>query len=57
MPKTHCPNCDSTISMNNPREGAVIICSQCGVELEVVRTDPFVVDFTENWQEEWEEEE
>lgn len=57
MPKTHCPNCDFTISMSNPREGAVIICSQCGVELEVVRTDPFVVDFTENWQEEWEEEE
>lgn len=40
MPKTRCPNCDSVISMNKPREGAVIICPHCGVELEVIRTDP-----------------
>jgi lysine biosynthesis protein LysW len=56
MPKTRCPNCDSVISMNKPREGAVIICPHCGVELEVIRADPFAVDFTDDWQEDWEEE-
>ena len=55
MPKTRCPNCDAVIKMEKPREGAVIICNGCGVELEVVSTDPFEVDFTEDWQYEWEE--
>lgn len=54
-PKTHCPNCDSVISINQPREGVIVTCPACGVELEIVRIDPFVVDFTEDWQEELEE--
>jgi lysine biosynthesis protein LysW len=56
MPKTHCPNCDAIIEVNKPREGDVIECPKCGVELEVVRTDPFIVDFLDDWQEdEWED--
>jgi hypothetical protein len=44
--------------MDKPREGAIITCPKCAVELEIIRTDPFVVDFTLDWQaEEWEEEE
>ncbi len=57
MPKTRCPNCDTLIKVDKPHEGAMITCPGCGVELEIVGTDPFVVDFTEDWQEEWEEEE
>lgn len=56
MSKTHCPNCDAVISVTKPREGIVVVCPKCGVELEIVRTDPLLVDFTENWQEEWGEE-
>lgn len=56
MSKTRCPNCDSLIRLNEPREGAVIVCPYCGVELEVIRADPFAVDFTDDWQEDWEEE-
>ena len=56
MPKTRCPNCDSIIKLTKPREGAVITCPGCGVELEIISADPFVVDFTEDWQNEWEEE-
>jgi lysine biosynthesis protein LysW len=54
MSKTRCPNCDSLIRSNEPREGAVIVCPYCGVELEVIRADPFAVDFTDDWQEDWE---
>lgn len=58
MSKTHCPNCDATIAMDKPREGDIIACPKCAVELEIIRTDPFVVDFTLDWQtEDWEEEE
>ena len=58
MSKTHCPNCDATIAMDKPREGEIITCPKCAIELEIIRTDPFVVDFTLDWQaEEWEQEE
>ena len=50
--KTHCPNCDSIIRISKPREGAIINCPGCAVELEVVSADPFEVDFTEDWQDE-----
>jgi lysine biosynthesis protein LysW len=43
------------ISVHKPREGNVIVCQACGIELEIIHTDPFVVDFTEDWQEDWEE--
>ncbi len=61
MPKTRCPNCDSVINDPKPREGAIVVCHACGVELEVIKTDPFVVDFTDEWQDDdweddWEEE-
>ena len=52
MPKTHCPNCDTLIKVDKPHEGAIISCPGCGVELEIISTDPFVVDFTDDWQEE-----
>jgi lysine biosynthesis protein LysW len=55
MSRTRCPNCDATIETGKPLEGALIECSACGVELEVVRKDPFAVDFLEDWQEyDWE---
>ena len=58
MAKTHCPNCDAVINVDKPREGAILTCPACAIELEVIRTDPFVVDFTLDWQmEEWEKEE
>jgi alpha-aminoadipate carrier protein LysW len=55
MPKTRCPNCDTTVKIEKPREGVVITCPGCGVELEVITVDPLEVDFTDDWQNEWEE--
>ena len=51
MAKTRCPNCNTVVKVDKPRQGAIIICPGCGVELEVIRTDPFEVDFAEDWQE------
>jgi lysine biosynthesis protein LysW len=56
MPRTRCPNCDVIIKVEKPREGGLVVCPGCGVELEIVSTDPLEVDFTEDWQNEWEDE-
>jgi alpha-aminoadipate carrier protein LysW len=58
MPKTYCPECDAVISMDHPREGAMIKCPECGEELEIISTDPFEVDFPfdEDWEDEGEDE-
>lgn len=44
--------------MDNPREGDMIRCPECGVELEIISTDPFEVDYPleEEWEDEDEEE-
>jgi len=55
MPKTYCPNCDVVISVDNPREGAMIRCPECDVELEIISTSPFEVDFPLDFEEEEEE--
>jgi lysine biosynthesis protein LysW len=52
VPKTRCPNCDAVIKVDRPREGVIIVCPGCTVQLEVVSADPFEIDFTEDWQEE-----
>ena len=52
MAETQCSNCDATIAVEETREGGVIICPECGIELEVVGTDPLEVDFPEDWQKE-----
>lgn len=56
MPKTYCPNCDAVIGMDNPREGAMITCQECGTELEIVSADPFEVDFPLDYDEDWDDE-
>lgn len=45
MPKTYCPECDAVININNPRDGAQTRCPECGVELEIISSDPFDVDY------------
>ena len=45
-----------SIKVAKPREGVVITCPRCGVELEIISSDPFEVGFTEDWQDEGEDE-
>ena len=57
MPKTYCPNCDAVISVDNPREGAMITCRECDTKLEIISTSPFEVDFPLDYEEDWDDEE
>jgi len=57
MYKTYCPSCDAEISSENPRTGAMIVCHECGTELEVISTHPFEVDFPLDYDMDWDDEE
>ena len=58
MFETYCPDCGEVISMNNPKEGAMIVCRDCGAKLEVISTDPFEVDFPfDEDDEDWDDDE
>jgi lysine biosynthesis protein LysW len=50
MSRTRCPNCDVVIKVDEPRRGAIIACPGCGVELEIVCTDPLDVDLADDWE-------
>ena len=63
MPYTYCPNCESIINVNTPREGVMITCRKCEQQLEIISTDPFEVDFPlgywdddSNWDDDEDEE-
>ena len=54
MPKTYCPECDAIITIENPREGQMIKCGECGTELEIIETNPsFEVDYPFDDDEDW----
>lgn len=57
MAKTYCPSCDEAISKDNPKEGTMITCHECGTKLEIISADPFELDFPLDYDdEEWDEE-
>ncbi|MBI4463982.1 MAG: hypothetical protein HY647_04695 [Acidobacteria bacterium] len=52
----HCPECEALVDVveGEVEEGEIVACPECGVELEVVNTNPIELDLAE---EELEEEE
>jgi lysine biosynthesis protein LysW len=57
MPKAYCPNCDAIISVEQPRIGTMVKCRKCDIELEIVSTRPFEVDFPLDYDDLGDEEE
>lgn len=55
MPKTYCPSCDTIISVESPREGAMINCDECGAGLKIISVDPFEVDFPFDYDDDWDD--
>ena len=45
MPR--CPECDSKIRLDpeDVEKGEILDCPECGIELEVVDVDPFILDY------------
>lgn len=49
-----CPECDAELVLpEDAMEGEIIVCSDCGVELEVVSLDPPTLDVAPEEEEDW----
>ena len=61
MAKTCCPQCDAAVSVDRARAGAMVACRRCSTVLEIISTNPLLVDFAldygQEWRDEWDDEE
>ncbi len=49
----NCPECDNTITIEKPLRGEIIVCSDCGVELEVTNEQPLTLELAPQEEEDW----
>jgi alpha-aminoadipate carrier protein LysW len=50
----NCPECDATLSLpSDLEEGEIIVCGDCGVELEVTGIDPLTLELAPEVEEDW----
>jgi lysine biosynthesis protein LysW len=41
-----CPNCGEKTSVGErPKNGQILVCKYCGIDLEVVNLDPLILDW------------
>ncbi len=50
---THCPECDAELEINDVIQGEIIVCSDCGVDLEVISLEPLTVELAPMEEEDW----
>ena len=48
-----CPECEASISLNNPMRGEIVTCPECGTELEVTSIAPVQLALAPMEQEDW----
>jgi len=49
-----CPECVAELTLDSDTEtNEIIICSECGVDLEVISLDPVVVELAPMEEEDW----
>ncbi len=54
MSTAKCPECEAEISLEASTEvGEILVCPDCGVDLEVTSLDPAVVELAPMEQEDW----
>lgn len=55
----HCPECETLVDVDvdEVEEGEIVTCPECGVDLEVVNTNPIELDLAEDEELEEDEEE
>ena len=46
----HCPECETLVDVDvdEVEEGEIVTCPECGVDLEVVNTNPIELDLAED---------
>lgn len=50
---THCPECEALIELSDVIEGEIVVCPECGADLEVTQLDPLTLETAPMEQEDW----
>jgi alpha-aminoadipate carrier protein LysW len=48
-----CPECDAEMTQDGVVQGEIIVCSDCGVDLEVISLDPPALELAPMEEEDW----
>lgn len=48
-----CPECDAELILEDVVQNEIVICSDCGVDLEVINLDPLVLELAPMEEEDW----
>ena len=48
-----CPECEAEISLEDVVQGEIVICPDCGVDLEVTSIEPFSLEIAPMEEEDW----
>ena len=49
----HCPECDAEIDLSSAVLNEIVVCSDCGVDLEVVKLNPPTLELAPMEAEDW----
>ena len=49
----HCPECDAEIDLEGVVLNEIVVCSDCGVDLEVVSLAPLTLELAPTEAEDW----
>ncbi|MBI1800072.1 MAG: lysine biosynthesis protein LysW [Chloroflexi bacterium] len=49
----NCPECDAVITMDKPLKGEIVVCPDCGAELEVTNIAPLELALAPEEEEDW----
>lgn len=50
---TVCPECDGMLTLSNVGSGEIVVCTDCGVDLEVVSIEPLLLTLAPQEAEDW----
>lgn len=49
----NCPECDAELQLSDLIDGEIVVCSDCGVDLEVIGLEPLRLELAPMEQEDW----
>ena len=53
MTTSHCPECNAELTLNGVVQGEIVVCPDCGVDLEVIDLNPLTVAPAPMEEEDW----
>jgi len=49
----NCPECDAEIALEKPMKGEIVVCPDCGTDLEVRNNEPLELELAPQEEEDW----